>query len=39
MGDPRGFMKHGAEQAQRRPVAERLGDWLDPAYRWDDPEG
>ncbi|MGY4720490.1 glutamate synthase subunit beta [Naumannella huperziae] len=27
MGDPRGFMKHGAEHAQRRPVAERLGDW------------
>ncbi len=27
MGDPRGFMKHGREQAKKRSVEERIGDW------------
>jgi glutamate synthase (NADPH/NADH) small chain len=27
MADPRGFIKHGRETAQRRPVEERVHDW------------
>ncbi len=27
MADPRGFLKHGREVAQRRPVEERVQDW------------
>jgi glutamate synthase (NADPH) small chain len=27
MADPRGFLKHGREVAQRRPVPERIKDW------------
>jgi glutamate synthase (NADPH) small chain len=27
MADPRGFLKHGREGADRRPVAERIHDW------------
>ena len=27
MADPRGFLKHGREVAERRPVAERIHDW------------
>jgi glutamate synthase (NADPH/NADH) small chain len=27
MADPRGFLKHGREVAERRPVDERIGDW------------
>src|SRR3712207_9527411 len=27
MADPRGFLKHGREVAQRRPVEERVHDW------------
>jgi glutamate synthase (NADPH/NADH) small chain len=27
MADPRGFLKHGRELAERRPVAERIHDW------------
>ncbi|MFT4081328.1 MAG: glutamate synthase subunit beta [Nocardioides sp.] len=27
MADPKGFLKHGREVAERRPVAERIGDW------------
>ena len=27
MADPRGFLKHGREVAERRPVEERIHDW------------
>ncbi|HET7432789.1 MAG TPA: FAD-dependent oxidoreductase, partial [Nocardioides sp.] len=27
MADPRGFLKHGRELAERRPVEERIHDW------------
>src|SRR5262245_17053657 len=27
MADPRGFLKHDREVAERRPVHERVGDW------------
>jgi glutamate synthase (NADPH/NADH) small chain len=27
MADPRGFLRHGREVAERRPVAERIHDW------------
>ena len=27
MADPRGFLKHGREVAERRPVEERVHDW------------
>ncbi|HEU4568793.1 MAG TPA: glutamate synthase subunit beta [Marmoricola sp.] len=27
MADPRGFLEHGREVAERRPVEERVGDW------------
>src|SRR5690348_1524201 len=27
MADPRGFIKHDRELANRRPVDERVGDW------------
>jgi glutamate synthase (NADPH/NADH) small chain len=27
MADPKGFLKHGREVAQRRPVEERIHDW------------
>src|ERR1041384_90538 len=27
MADPRGFLRHGREVADRRPVAERIHDW------------
>ena len=27
MGDPRGFIRHGREMPQRRPVPVRLRDW------------
>jgi glutamate synthase (NADPH/NADH) small chain len=27
MADPKGFLKHGREVAERRPVAERVQDW------------
>ncbi len=27
MADPRGFLKHGREVAERRPVGERVRDW------------
>ncbi len=27
MADPRGFLKHGREVAERRPVEERIQDW------------
>jgi glutamate synthase (NADPH/NADH) small chain len=27
MADPKGFLKHGREVANRRPVQERVGDW------------
>ena len=27
MADPRGFLKHSAEKAPRRPVEERTTDW------------
>jgi glutamate synthase (NADPH/NADH) small chain len=27
MGDPRGFLTHGRQVADRRPVAERIQDW------------
>ncbi|MDQ6686879.1 MAG: glutamate synthase subunit beta [Actinomycetota bacterium] len=27
MGDPRGFLKHGAQVASRRPIEERVRDW------------
>jgi glutamate synthase (NADPH/NADH) small chain len=27
MADPRGFLKHGRQVAQRRPVQERVNDW------------
>ncbi len=27
MGDPKGFLKHGREGAERRPVDERVHDW------------
>ncbi len=29
MADPRGFLKHGREVAQRRPVEERVHDWAE----------
>ena len=27
MADPKGFLKHGREVAERRPVEERVQDW------------
>ncbi|GAA2984036.1 glutamate synthase subunit beta [Actinokineospora diospyrosa] len=32
MADPSGFLRHGREDAARRPVDERLGDWRE-VYR------
>jgi glutamate synthase (NADPH/NADH) small chain len=29
MADPKGFLKHTREGAERRPVQERIGDWLE----------
>ena len=29
MADPKGFLKHVRETARRRPVHERVGDWLE----------
>lgn len=29
MADPKGFLKHVRETARRRPVEERVGDWLE----------
>ena len=36
MGNPTGFLESGREPPQRRPAAERVGDWREFYQRWSD---